>query len=235
VSPRARRLRLTLDEHTRLQITVPTAMEPADAAAQIADSARQIHAAVRQRHPDGPPRPTARTVKHMVGGEGFPWLGRSARLRTTTTPDAPPAERVRDGFGPWIQVRDDLSATERAAAIIALYRADGAEYARTRAARYLPRLGTTMAPRIEVTDKPLPRHRWCQYYPRTNTVRLYWPLFQMDVTLVDFALALALWDSRRGDPRRVSLGVFTGCDTAAAFAALAEQGRQVWDGAHRTA
>jgi hypothetical protein len=170
----------------------------------------------------------------MVGGEDFAWLGQPARLRTTATPGAQPAARIRDGHGSWVQVRQDLDAAARAAAIIALYKTEGAQWARERATAYLPRLGIDTAPSIEVVDRPLPRHRWCQYYPRTNTIRLWWPLFQMNVSLVDFVITLALWESRKGAPHRVSLSTAAGRDTREAFAELARQGRGMWDGAHRS-
>lgn len=218
---------LTVDEHARLHITAPATMPAADVADLVASHASWIRRHVHQRGlaPAGP------AVKDMVGGEGFPWLGRPARLRLTDDAAAPPAERVRDGFGHWVRVRRDLGDRERADAVIALYQADGRDLCAQRGAALLGRAGCDRPPRWEVTTLPLSR-RWATYYPRTRTVRVHWPLLQLDLTLVDYAIARAWWQAQ--DPaRRVSLDVlFPAAHDAARR--LADTGRHVWDGTIRT-
>ncbi|MFG1857439.1 YgjP-like metallopeptidase domain-containing protein [Actinomadura geliboluensis] len=222
---------LTVDEHARLHITAPATMPAADVADLVTAHAAWIRRHVYRPGHGGPPPPAGQTVKEMVSGEGFPWMGRPARLKVVDAPDAPPAERTRDGFGHWVRVRSDLNDRERADAVIALDQSEGRQVCADRAAPLLARTGCERAPRWEVTTLPLSR-RWATYYPRTHTIRVHWPLLQLDAGVLDYALARACWATQ--DPaRRVPLDVlFPGAADAAHR--LAVTGRDAWDGTIRT-
>ncbi|MGP4027345.1 YgjP-like metallopeptidase domain-containing protein [Actinomadura sp. 3N407] len=221
---------LTVDEHARLHITAPAAMPAADVADLVTAHAAWIRRHVYRTGHGGPPPPAGQTVKEMVSGEGFPWLGRPTRLAVVDTPDAPPAERTRDGFGRWVRVRSDLDDRGRADAVIALYQAEGRDLCAGRGAPLLARAGYDLLPQWEVTTLPLSR-RWATYYPRTHTIRVHWPLMQLDLAVIDYAIARALWHAQDPD-RRISLDVLLP-GAADAARRLADTGRHVWDGAIR--
>ncbi|MEU8310456.1 YgjP-like metallopeptidase domain-containing protein [Actinomadura sp. NPDC048955] len=230
LSTRRRTVGLTVDEHARLHVTAPATMPAAQVAAQVAENTSWIWRHVRRPGHNGPPTPAGQNIKEMVAGENLPWLGRPARLDVVDDPSAPPARRTRNGFGNWVVVRADLTDRQRADAVIHLDRAHGRQFLAEHCLGLLDRAGVARAPRWEVTELPLSR-RWATYYPRTHTVRVHWPLLQLDVTIIEYAVARALWQAENPD-RRVSLYVW---HPGAADAArrLGEAGRTVWDGSIR--
>jgi hypothetical protein len=131
-------------------------------------------------------------VAQLVSAAGFSWLGRSRRLRFTST--GPDAELTRDGHGWWLNLREGCGT----AAVEALYAREGVALCEQVSAYTASRLGVT-GHRFEARD--LGEHP-ARCYPSRGLIVLHWAVFGLHREHVDHALAgqfahLSLGTTRR--------------------------------------
>ncbi|MFB7836171.1 YgjP-like metallopeptidase domain-containing protein [Streptomyces sp. NPDC056056] len=123
-------------------------------------------------------------VKELVGGEGFLWLGRSARLRIVDNAEVPVA---RQGHSWMLLSRDARSRGGKP--LIDWYISEGDAWINqpNEAEYWWRRLGTGRPmPAVRVAN--MGRTRWGAHDGATNTVRLAWQTFQFPPQLVRHVL-----------------------------------------------
>ncbi|MFE8941171.1 YgjP-like metallopeptidase domain-containing protein [Streptomyces sp. NPDC007872] len=131
----------------------------------------------RQYVPDHP-------VKELVGGEGFLWLGRSARLRIMDNAQVPVARQGRS----WLLLSRDARARGGKPLIDWYIREADAWINQPNEAEYWWRRLRTGRPMPAVRVANIGRTRWGAHDAATNTVRLAWQTFQFPPQLVRHVL-----------------------------------------------
>ncbi|MFE4309154.1 YgjP-like metallopeptidase domain-containing protein [Streptomyces sp. NPDC056891] len=181
VSERRRTLGMTVKPgDPGITVHVPTGIPAQQVVALLTKNRERIAAMLlrsRRYVPDHP-------VRKLVGGEGFLWLGRSARLRIVDNAEVPVA---RQGHSWMLLSRDARSQGGKP--LIDWYIREGQAWINQfdEAQYWWRRLGTDRPlPAIHVTN--IGRTRWGAYDGATNTVRLAWQTFQLPPQLVRHVL-----------------------------------------------
>ncbi|WP_053751958.1 YgjP-like metallopeptidase domain-containing protein [Streptomyces sp. MMG1533] len=174
-------------------------------------------------------------VKTFIGGEGFLWLGRSARLRLVDNPDVKLRHASGYGTGYWFEL-DSTAVPNAATTFIDWYIREGTAWIQVEAEQIWSR----MAPR-----RPMPtvkvgnigRTRWGKHdgRPGRDDVTIAWQTLQLDPPLVRHVLTHELTHATR--PGGTSHGpefwrTFERAEVDARQTArrLDEEGRHIWMG-----
>ena len=115
--------------------------------------------------------------RQFVGGEGFPYLGRSYRLRVVDEQDAP----LKLEHGRFHLRRDE--ATDGRRAFIRWYTARGKPWLDRRVTRFVPRVGAAPA-RVEVRDLGF---RWGSC-GRNRSVCFHWATILLPPAVIDYVI-----------------------------------------------
>ncbi|MGW7504404.1 YgjP-like metallopeptidase domain-containing protein [Streptomyces albidoflavus] len=181
--------------------------------------------------------PTGPVAKELVPGEGFLWLGRSARLRIVDNATQPLVQNT-DGHGTWLELARPAVA-HGARPFIKWYCVEGTPWLREKAPHIWSRLAPNSPnkrmrmPRIVVED--IGRARWGVYHMNKHLVRIAWQTLQLPPHLVEHVLTHELthatWPA--GKPHGPEFWqAFTRARTAAReeHSELNEVGRSIWHG-----
>lgn len=176
-------------------------------------------------------------VKEFVGGEGFLWLGRSARLRLVDNPDTVLRHASGYGTGYWFEL-DRAAVPNALKTFINWYSHEGTAWLQTEAEQIWSRM-TPRRPMPTVKAGNIGRTRWGKHVQRPgqdrDEVTIAWQTFQLTPTLVRHVLTHELVHATR--PRGTAHGsefwrVFNRAEIGARETArrLNEDGRHVWMG-----
>jgi len=176
-------------------------------------------------------------VKEFVNGEGFLWLGRSARLRLVDNPDTTLRHASGYGTGYWFEL-DRTAVPNAAKTLIDWYSREGTGWIQAEATQ----LWSRMAP-----HRPMPtvragnigRTRWGKHVQRPgqdqDEVTIAWQTFQLTPNLIRHVLTHELTHATH--PGGTSHGpdfwrTFERAETGARQTArrLDEHGRHIWMG-----
>jgi hypothetical protein len=178
-SAKRRTLGVTVNPDATVTITAPQGADPVKVARAVRAKTLSIVAAVVKARENAPAHP----VRELVGGEGFPILGRSYRLRIVD--DGPVRiEHVftpNGGFPFLFLARPQVGDS---AALIAWHTAQGEEWLARHAPNWVERLGARGV-RFAVEDLG---ERPGVFRPASKTVVLHWALFQLDRDLVELTM-----------------------------------------------
>lgn len=165
-----------------ITLHVPAGASPADAVTLLVKNSHRLGSMLvkaRKRTPDHP-------VKELLNGEGYLWLGKSARLRIVDSAPAP-VERIHDGYE-WMRL-DRAAIPQGAKPLIDWYIREGTVWLN----QWLqaPSLWQRMA-----GDRPMPtvcaadigRKRWGVHDGQTNNIRIAWQALQLTPSLVRHVL-----------------------------------------------
>jgi hypothetical protein len=178
-SAKRRTLGITVEPDATVTITAPEGADPQQVARAVCAKTMSIIRAVVLAQETAPDHP----VKHLIGGEGFPILGRNYRLRLVE--DGP--VRIEyvftpNGGFPFLSLaRNDA---RDAKALIAWYTRRGEEWLGTHSPSWLDRLG---AHGVRFTVEDL-SERPGVFRPASRMVVLHWALFQLDRDLVELTM-----------------------------------------------
>jgi predicted metal-dependent hydrolase len=182
VSARRRTLGATVEPGGQaVTIAVPAGARPADVVASMRRLNDRIVGAVLKARAVAPDH----RVKDLVNGEGFDWLGRSARLRVIDGHG--PVERVRDGFGWWMHAeRGDLER-RGGRPLVDWYCREGTAWLEQEAPAWWSRMqyGREM-PALRVAD--IGRKRWGVYHHTPHRVTLAWQTLQLPPRMATYVL-----------------------------------------------
>jgi predicted metal-dependent hydrolase len=184
VSQGRRTIRVTVERNASVTAIVPPEVDDAKLAKVLNDKRRWVYAKLAERAALGEPRPQ----RQYVSGEGFPYLGRSYRLRVVA--EAPAPVRLLHGR---LELRRDC--VDHAARYLARwYRQVGNSWLHKRLEPWARRMA---APVSELRVLPL-GYRWgsCTPYGKVN---IHWAAMQLPPDLVDYVLAHELAHLHRPD------------------------------------
>ncbi|UQA95652.1 M48 family metallopeptidase [Streptomyces halobius] len=192
VSARRRALGVTVEPGgTALTVAVPATIE-SDETVQILRRMRpRIAGHVLRARENAPAGPTP----ELVDGEGFMWLGRSARLRLVD--GTAPVERVHTDTGYWLHAGRDLLAREGARPIVRWYCEQGTAWLRQEAPRFWCRMAASGAPLPELRVANIGRKRWGKYEPARHRVTLAWQSLQLPPSLARYVIVHELAHATR--------------------------------------
>jgi predicted metal-dependent hydrolase len=191
VSARRRTLGVSIEPGGKaVTVAVPAGAQPVDVAAGV----RRMHARIVGALVNAQKFAPAHPVKDLVNGEGFEWLGRSARLRVIDGHG--PVERVRDGHGHWMHA--DRADLERHGGrpIIDWYCREGTAWLEREAPAWWSRMqyGREM-PALRVAD--IGRKRWGVYAHTPHRVTLAWQALQLPTSMATYVLVHELAHATR--------------------------------------
>ncbi|MFE5037074.1 YgjP-like metallopeptidase domain-containing protein [Streptomyces sp. NPDC056683] len=171
-------------------IAAPASVQPADVVASVRRMHDRIIKGLVQAQKFAPAHP----VKELVNGEGFEWLGRSARLRVIDGHGT--VERVQDGHGWWMHA--DRAALERHGGrpIVDWYCREGTAWLEREAPAWWSRMqyGRPM-PALRVAD--IGRKRWGVYAHGPHQVTLAWQALQVPRPMATYVLVHELAHATR--------------------------------------
>jgi predicted metal-dependent hydrolase len=177
VSDRRRTVRLTVERDATITAAVPPETDEADLAKAIVGKRPWLYAKLRERAETGSLRPP----REFVTGEGFPYLGRSYRLRLVGAPERP--VRLYRGR---LELRRDCAEGSKGDAtryLVRWYQQVGEQWLRKRIVPWALRMEVDVAgPRV----LPL-GYRWgsCTAEGKLN---IHWATMQLSPDLVDYVL-----------------------------------------------
>ncbi|MGW2223811.1 YgjP-like metallopeptidase domain-containing protein [Streptomyces formicae] len=232
ISARRKTLGMTMnpgDEGITLQ--VPTDTTPAEVLRLLSENRDRIGAMLVKAKRYVPDHP----VKTFVNGEGFLWLGRSARLCLLDNPDVMLRRASGYGTGYWFEM--DRTAIPRGAkTFIDWYSREGTAWLQTEAQQLWSRVAP-FRPMPTVRAANIGRTRWGKHDGRDgrDDVTIAWQTFQLPPSLVRHVLAHELTHAAR--PGGAVHGpefwrAFERTEIGARQTArrLDEEGRHVWMG-----
>jgi predicted metal-dependent hydrolase len=176
-------------------------------------------------------------VKEFVGGEGFLWLGRSARLRLVDNADVPLRHASGYGTGYWFEL-DRAHVPNAAKTFINWYGREGTAWIQMEARQIWSRLAPRLPmPTVKVGN--IGRTRWGKHVQRPgqdrDEVTLAWQTFQLTPVLIRHVLTHELAHATR--PGGTAHGpefwrIFNRAEIEARENArrLKEAGRHIWMG-----
>lgn len=187
VSDRRRTVRLTVERDATVSAAVPPDTDEAELAKAIAGKSPWIYAKLRQRAETGPRHPP----REITSGEGFPYLGRSYRLRLVEEAERP--VRLHRGR---LELRRDCApdAQEATRNLVRWYRRAGEPWLRRRIAPWAQRMEAEIA---GLRVLPL-GYRWGSCTPAGN-INIHWATMQLSPVLVDYVLVHELAHLRHPD------------------------------------
>jgi predicted metal-dependent hydrolase len=191
VSTRRRTLGATIEPGGKaVTIAVPAGAQPDDVTAGV----RRMHDRIIGGLVDAQKFAPAHPVKDLVNGEGFEWLGRSARLRVIDGHG--PVQRVRDGFGWWMHAdRDDL-ARHGGRPVVDWYCREGTAWLEEQAPAWWSRMGYMRPmPALRVAD--IGRKRWGVYHHTPHRVTVAWQALQFEPRMATYVLVHELAHATR--------------------------------------
>lgn len=193
-STRRKTLGITVNPDATVTITAPEGADPQRVARAVKSRSETILRGVFKAHETAPDH----DVKELIGGEGFPVLGRNYRLRLVD--DGPVRiEYVftpNGGFPFLFLAREDADG---AAALIAWYTTQGEQWLARHAPQWVERLG---AHGVRFTVEDL-GERPAVFRPASRTVALHWALFQLDRGVVEFVMVRHAARFAHGQPQTV--------------------------------
>lgn len=172
--PRRRTLGIEVTPEGEVRFAVPPDADPAAVAAAVRSRLPRLAEEVRRRRA----RP-AETVKELVGGSSFAYLGRRYRLRLV-----PAAERARVRLrAGWLELSTPRTAAEGGQALADWYVERGRRWLSPRTPAIALRLG---ARPTDVTVDDLGA-RWGACGP-DGRITIHWAVMQLPADLVDYVL-----------------------------------------------
>lgn len=169
VSPRRKTVRLTVERDASVTAVVPPQVSEAELVKVVEAKRPWLYGKLAERRELGEARP----ARQYVAGEGFPYLGRSYRLRIVE-----PGREVR-----LIRGRLELGRGGGARDLVRWYRRVGESWLKRRIRPWAERMG------VEVTGlRVLPLgYRWGSCSP-DGRVNIHWATMQLPPTLIDYVL-----------------------------------------------
>ncbi|MFG1876108.1 M48 family metallopeptidase [Sphaerisporangium sp. NPDC049003] len=180
VSERRRSVRLTVERDASVTAVVPPEISRDELAKVVRAKRSWLYGKLAERRELGESRP----AREYVSGEGFPYLGRSYRLRIVDR-----AREVR-----LVRGRLELGRGGGAEELVRWYRRVGETWLKRRVEPWASRLG------VEVSGlRVLPLgYRWGSCSP-SGTVNIHWATMQLPPTLIDYVLVHELAHLLRHD------------------------------------
>ncbi|MEU8270986.1 SprT family zinc-dependent metalloprotease [Sphaerisporangium sp. NPDC049002] len=180
VSERRRSVRLTVERDASVTAVVPPEVSRDELAKVVRAKRSWLYGKLAERRELGESRP----AREYVSGEGFPYLGRSYRLRIVDR-----AREVR-----LVRGRLELGRGGGAEELVRWYRRVGETWLKRRVEPWASRLG------VEVSGlRVLPLgYRWGSCSP-SGTVNIHWATMQLPPTLIDYVLVHELAHLLRHD------------------------------------
>ncbi|WP_308125760.1 YgjP-like metallopeptidase domain-containing protein [Nonomuraea ceibae] len=184
IDPRRRRIGLIVERDASVIVAIPPGVSPQQVtevvAGQVNWIARRVRLA-RQTVPDHP-------IKELVSGEGFPWLGRSHRLRLVDDDDGEPAVRLEPGPSGWLRLQ--RAQAHDGQAIIDWYRTHLQAHLVEASGQWHSRLGIRHAVIYRTAD--LGEDQSTVRLGSKPTVILHWAAAQLDLSHASYLLAREL-------------------------------------------
>ncbi|MGW0034193.1 M48 family metallopeptidase [Streptomyces sp. NPDC003314] len=172
--PRRRTLGIEVTPEGEVRFAVPTDADPAAVAAAVRSRLPRLAEEVRRRRA----RP-AETIKELVGGSSFAYLGRRYRLKLVPA-DARTRVRLRAG---WLELPTPDTTAEGGRVLADWYIERGRCWLSPRILTISLRLGVR-APDVTVDDLGA---RWGACGPH-GRITIHWAVMQLPADLVDFVL-----------------------------------------------
>src|SRR6266511_2776054 len=184
VSPRRRRLGITVERDACLTLSVPTGYVAGTAEEFVRQHRAWILGKLRLWERSAGKHPAQR----LLDGEGFLYLGRNYRLLIV---DEPKTDVALDGTRTTLS-RDLAARPSRARQeLLRWYRQRGREWSHGRSQPWAARLGVS---EVQVVVRDL-GHRWGSYHPEPGIepapgrINLNWTTFQLPPYLIDYVVA----------------------------------------------
>ncbi|MEV4116173.1 YgjP-like metallopeptidase domain-containing protein [Nonomuraea sp. NPDC049695] len=181
IDPRRTSVTIKVERDASVVVTVPTGLSAVDVATAVASKLAWIARQVRSAQETAPAHP----VKQLVGGEGFPWLGRSHRLRLV---DDGPIVTLEPGPSGWLRLRREHAGD--AQALIAWYSEQFLAHLTAATALWHRRMGLGQDVRLAVAD--LGEELSSLRLGTTPKVSLHWAAAQLPPSQVSYLLAREL-------------------------------------------
>ncbi|WP_190188663.1 M48 family metallopeptidase [Streptomyces minutiscleroticus] len=181
VSDRRKSVRLTVERDASVTAVAPSQVSRGELIRVIEAKRSWLYGKLAERRELGETRP----AREYVSGEGFPYLGRSYRLRIVE-----PGSRVR-----LVRGRLELGEDGGAGELVRWYCGVGEPWLKRRIQPWASRMGAAEWTGLRV--RPL-GYRWgsCSLNGRLN---MHWATMQLPPTLIDYVLVHELAHLRRGD------------------------------------
>lgn len=234
ISARRKTLGMTMKPgDAGITLQVPADATPEEVIRLLSKNRDRIGALLNKANECVPDHP----VKEFVGGEGFLWLGRSARLRLVNGPDVTLRHASGYGTGYWFEL-DRTTVPNAVKAFVDWYSREGTAWIQTEARQIWSRMAPRRPmPTVKVAN--IGRTRWGKHVQRPgqerDEVTLAWQTFQLTPTLVRHVLTHELTHATR--PGGASHGpefwrTFERAEIDARQTArrIDEEGRHIWMG-----
>ncbi|WP_346103425.1 YgjP-like metallopeptidase domain-containing protein [Nonomuraea maheshkhaliensis] len=181
---RRRHIGLTVERDASVTVTIPPGVSAQEVAQAVAGKVDWIAHRVRLARETAPDHP----VKELVGGEGFPWFGRSHRLRLVDDSDDEPAVRLEPGPSGWLRLQRRYAHDGQA--LIDWYSAGLQEHLAETSRQWHSRLGIRNPVTYRAAD--LGENQSAVRLGSTPTLTLHWAAAQLQLTQVSYLLAREL-------------------------------------------
>ncbi|CAL9291093.1 M48 family metallopeptidase [Streptomyces sp. SudanB25_2051] len=180
VSDRRTTVRLTVERDASVTAVAPPQISRSELIKMVEAKRSWLYGKLAERRELGESRP----AREYVDGEGFPYLGRSYRLRIVE-----PGKEVR-----LIRGRLELGQGDGARELVRWYRRVGETWLGRRIEPWASRMGAKMS---GLRVQPL-GYRWgsCS---RDGRVNIHWATMQLPPTLIDYVLVHELAHLQRGN------------------------------------
>ncbi|MEU6720364.1 YgjP-like metallopeptidase domain-containing protein [Nonomuraea sp. NPDC046802] len=183
IDPRRHRIGLTVERDASVTVAIPPGISPQEAIEAVAGKVDWIAHRVRLARKTAPDYP----VKELVSGEGFPWFGRSHRLRLIDDDDEPTV-RLEPGPAGWLRLQ--RSHAHDGQALIDWYSTGLQEHLAETTPRWHSRLGIRNPVTYRAAD--LGENQSVVQLSSTPTITLHWATAQLQLTHVSYLLAREL-------------------------------------------